>query len=95
MNLIKTCFLNPTFTKERVLSYAKPEFNERQMEERKTGSENGLSIDQVKVYVKSEFDSWQMEIVRKSLKEGFVFEQALIHARVDFRKRARNTNNNL
>ena len=69
--------LEDNFSEEQVSIYAKPEFDEFQMEQIRTGFESGLSVEQVGVYAKPEFNEYQMCEIRCGFNEGLSIEQVV------------------
>lgn len=76
--------LEDNFSEEQVSIYAKPEFDEFQMEQIRTGFESGLSVEQVGVYVKPEFNEYQMREIRCGFNEGLSIEQVSVYAKPEF-----------
>lgn len=76
--------LEDNFSEEQVSIYAKPEFNEFQMEQIRTGFESGLSVEQVGVYAKPEFNEYQMRGIRYGFNEGLSIEQVSVYAKPEF-----------
>ena len=76
--------LEDNFSEEQVSIYAKPEFDEFQMEQIRTGFESGLSVEQVGVYAKPEFNEYQMREIRCGFNEGLSIEQVSVYARPEF-----------
>lgn len=76
--------LEDNFSEEQVSIYAKPEFDEFQMEQIRTGFESGLSVEQVGVYAKPEFNEYQMREIRCGFNEGLSIEQVSVYAKPEF-----------
>lgn len=76
--------LEDNFSEEQVSIYAKPEFDEFQMEQIRTGFESGLSVEQVGVYTKPEFNEYQMREIRCGFNEGLSIEQVSVYAKPEF-----------
>ena len=76
--------LEDNFSEEQVSIYAKPEFDEFQMEQICTGFESGLSVEQVGVYAKPEFNEYQMREIRCGFNEGLSIEQVSVYAKPEF-----------
>ncbi len=76
--------LEDNFSEEQVSIYAKPEFDEFQMEQIRTGFESGLSMEQVSVYAKPEFNEYQMREIRCGFNEGLSIEQVSVYAKPEF-----------
>lgn len=76
--------LEDNFSEEQVSIYAKPEFDEFQMEQIRTGFESGLSVEQVGVYAKPEFNEYQMREIRCGFNEGLSIEQVSVYAKQEF-----------
>lgn len=76
--------LEDNFSEEQVSIYAKPEFDEFQMEQIRTGFESGLSVEQVGVYAKPEFNEYQMRKNRCGFNEGLSIEQVSVYAKPEF-----------
>lgn len=76
--------LEDNFSEEQVSIYAKPEFDEFQMEQIRTGFESGLSVEQVSVYAKPEFNEYQMREIRCGFNEGLSIEQVSVYAKPEF-----------
>lgn len=76
--------LEDIFSEEQVSIYAKPEFDEFQMEQIRTGFESGLSVEQVGVYAKPEFNEYQMREIRCGFNEGLSIEQVSVYAKPEF-----------
>lgn len=76
--------LEDNFSEEQVSIYAKPEFDEFQMEQIRTGFESGLSVEQVGVYAKPEFNEYQMRGIRYGFNEGLSIEQVSVYAKPEF-----------
>lgn len=76
--------LEDNFSEEQVSIYAKPEFDEFQMEQIHTGFESGLSVEQVGVYAKPEFNEYQMREIRCGFNEGLSIEQVSVYAKPEF-----------
>lgn len=76
--------LEDNFSEEQVSIYAKPEFDEFQMEQICTGFESGLSVEQVGVYAKPEFNEYQMREIRCGFNEGLSVEQVSVYAKPEF-----------
>ena len=76
--------LEDNFSEEQVSIYAKPEFDEFQMEQIRTGFESGLSVEQVDVYAKPEFNEYQMREIRCGFNEGLSIEQVSVYAKPEF-----------
>lgn len=76
--------LEDNFSEEQVSIYAKPEFDEFQMEQIRTGFESVLSVEQVGVYAKPEFNEYQMREIRCGFNEGLSIEQVSVYAKPEF-----------
>lgn len=76
--------LEDNFSEGQVSIYAKPEFDEFQMEQIRTGFESGLSVEQVGVYAKPEFNEYQMREIRCGFNEGLSIEQVSVYAKPEF-----------
>lgn len=76
--------LEDNFSEEQVSIYAKPEFDEFQMEQIRTGFESGLSVEQVGVYAKPELNEYQMREIRCGFNEGLSIEQVSVYAKPEF-----------
>lgn len=76
--------LEDNFSEEQVSIYAKPEFDEFQMEQIRTGFESGLSVEQVGVYTKPEFNEYQMREIRCGFNEGLSIELVSVYAKPEF-----------
>lgn len=76
--------LEDNFSEEQVSIYAKPEFDEFQMEQIRTGFESGLSVEQVGVYAKPEFNEYQMREIRCGFNEGLSIELVSVYAKPEF-----------
>lgn len=76
--------LEDNFSEEQVSIYAKPEFDEFQMEQIRTGFESDLSVEQVGVYAKPEFNEYQMREIRCGFNEGLSIEQVSVYAKPEF-----------
>lgn len=62
--------LEDNFSEEQVSIYAKPEFDEFQMEQIRTGFESGLSVEQVGMYAKPELSANQIYAAMNGLRNG-------------------------
>lgn len=76
--------LEDNFSEEQVSIYAKPEFDEFQMEQIRTGFESGLSVEQVGVYAKPEFNSNQMKLIEDGFRNKLSMEQVKAYAKPEF-----------
>lgn len=76
--------LEDNFSEGQVSIYAKPEFDEFQMEQIRRGFKNGLSMEQVSVYAKPEFNSNQMKLIEDGFRNKLSMEQVKAYAKPEF-----------
>jgi hypothetical protein len=72
-------------SKEAVALYSNPQFDYNQMRTILGAlTDNGLSVEQVKVFATTKFDNFQMSVIRDGFINGYTMEQVKMYAKPAF-----------